>query len=281
MTIASHIATTHTPTSRNRNWPSALTCLPGVLLATAIAGVAFLVRNIHGMAVFSPMILAIVIGMAFHNIVGTPSLARPGIAFSVRRLLRVAIVLLGFQLTASQIASVGPRGLLIVALSLTATFAFTVWTGRALGVGRKLTELIAAGTSICGASAIIATNTVTEAHDEDVAYAIACVTVFGSIAMFVYPLLPGLLPLERSLDPRDRSSRRGVLSERSTRRRDWHDGQTVSRHVARARGFRPQPEIPNFGGRRFGKSRDTARPMVRHRIHRACRSEQPHRNSCR
>ena len=85
MTIASHIPTAHTATSRDRNWPSALTYLPGVLLATAIAGVAFLVRNIHGMTVFSPMILAIVIGMAFHNIVGTPSLARPGIAFSLRR----------------------------------------------------------------------------------------------------------------------------------------------------------------------------------------------------
>jgi uncharacterized integral membrane protein (TIGR00698 family) len=176
--------------------PSAIGYLPGMALAGAIATVAFLVRNIHGMAVFSPMILAIVIGMAFHNIVGTPSLARPGIAFSMRRLLRAAIVLLGFQLTASQIASVGARGLLIVALSLTTTFAFTVWAGRALGVGRKLTELIAAGTSICGASAIIATNTVTEAHDEDVAYAIACVTIFGSIAMFAYPLLPGLLHLD-------------------------------------------------------------------------------------
>jgi uncharacterized integral membrane protein (TIGR00698 family) len=179
-----------------RHLPWALGYLPGIALAGAIATVAFLARNIHGMAVFSPMILAIVIGMAFHNIVGTPSLARPGIAFSMRRLLRAAIVLLGFQLTASQIASVGPRGLLIVALSLTGTFAFTVWTGRALGVGRKLTELIAAGTSICGASAIIATNTVTEAHDEDVAYAIACVTIFGSIAMFTYPLLPGLLHLD-------------------------------------------------------------------------------------
>jgi uncharacterized integral membrane protein (TIGR00698 family) len=185
-----------TTTAPDRHLPSALSHLPGMALAGGIATVAFVARNIHGMAVFSPMILAIVIGMAFHNIVGTPSLARPGIAFSLRRLLRAAIVLLGFQLTASQITSVGPRGLLIVALSLTATFAFTVWTGRALGVGRKLTELIAAGTSICGASAIIATNTVTEAHDEDVAYAIACVTIFGSIAMFAYPLLPGLLHLD-------------------------------------------------------------------------------------
>ena len=179
-----------------RSSPSALGILPGVALAGGIATVAFLLRHIHGMAAFSPMILAIIIGMAFHNIVGTPSLARPGITFSLRRLLRAAIVLLGFQLTVTQIASVGPRGLFIVAISLMATFAFTVWAGRALGVGRKLAELIAAGTSICGASAIIATNTITEADDEDVAYAIACVTIFGSIAMFAYPLLPGLLHLD-------------------------------------------------------------------------------------
>jgi uncharacterized integral membrane protein (TIGR00698 family) len=179
-----------------RSSPPVLNYLPGMALAGGIAAVAFLLRRIPGMAALSPMILAIVIGMAFHNVVGTPALARPGIAFSLRRLLRAAIVLLGFQITAAQIASVGARGLFIVAISLVATFAFTVWTGRALGVGSKLAELIAAGTSICGASAIIATNTVTEAHDEDVAYAIACVTIFGSVAMFAYPLLPGLLHLD-------------------------------------------------------------------------------------
>lgn len=186
----------HTTARSARNWLPALNNVPGVTLAGAIATLAFLLRYIHGMAAISPMILAIVIGMAFHKVIGTPSLARPGIAFSLRRLLRAAIVLLGFQLTAAQITSVGPRGLFIVVISLMATFAFTVWTGRALGVGPKLVELIASGTSICGASAIIATNTVTEAHDEDVAYAIACVTIFGSIAMFAYPLLPSLLHLD-------------------------------------------------------------------------------------
>jgi uncharacterized integral membrane protein (TIGR00698 family) len=179
-----------------RHLPSALTILPGIALAGTIAVGAFQIRHIHGLAAFSPMILAILIGMAFRNLVGTPPLVQPGITFSLRRLLRAAIVLLGFQLTFIQIASVGPRGLLIAAASLVATFAFTVWAGRALGVGRKLTELIAAGTSICGASAIVATNTVTDAHDEDVAYAIACVTIFGSVAMFAYPLLPGLLHLD-------------------------------------------------------------------------------------
>jgi uncharacterized integral membrane protein (TIGR00698 family) len=141
------------------------------------------------------MILAILIGIAFHNLVGTPKRAKSGVVFSLRRILRLAIILLGLQLTATQVAEVGATGIAVIAMTLVATFVFTTWLGRLIGIERKLAQLIAAGTSICGASAVIATNTVTQAHDEDVAYAVACVTVFGSIAMFVYPLLPALLDL--------------------------------------------------------------------------------------
>lgn len=141
------------------------------------------------------MILAILIGIAFHNLLGTPARAKTGVAFSLRKVLRFAIILLGLQLTAEQVMEVGPIGIGVIVLTLTGTFLFTTFLGRVLGVDRKLSELIAAGTSICGASAVIATNTVTGAHDEDVAYAVACVTVFGSLAMFAYPLLPSLLHL--------------------------------------------------------------------------------------
>src|ERR1700675_3751646 len=123
-------------------------------------------------------------------------LGEAGVKFSLRWLLRGAIILLGLQLTANQVIEIGGRGLGIIVTTLLATFAFTVWMGNRLGVEPKLAQLIAAGTSICGASAVIATNTVTDAHDEDVAYAVACVTVFGSVAMFGYPLLPGLLHLD-------------------------------------------------------------------------------------
>ena len=175
---------------------SARTIIPGVTLAGAIALVAKLLHSVPGIGTFSPMILAIAIGIAVRNLVGTPSFAGPGIAFSMRRLLRSAIVLLGLQITLVQLAAVGAKGLFIVTATLVATFGFTLATGRALGVDRKLTQLIAAGTSICGASAVVATNSVTETSDEDVAYAIACVTIFGSIAMFVYPVLPRLLHLD-------------------------------------------------------------------------------------
>jgi uncharacterized integral membrane protein (TIGR00698 family) len=198
LTASSHhnAAGLQQPGSRHRFGQTALAILPGLLLTSAVAASAYGLRRLPAMATFSPMILAILIGIAFHNLIGTPAIARPGIIFSLRRLLRIAIILLGLQLTITQVIEVGGRGIGIIATTLLATFVFTVWMGKLLGVDRKLAQLIAAGTSICGASAVIATNTVTNAHDEDVAYAVACVTVFGSVAMFAYPLLPGLLHLD-------------------------------------------------------------------------------------
>lgn len=168
---------------------------PGLLLAVLVATAAFGLHLLPGLRALSPLILAIVVGVAVGNLVSTPSRARAGLAFAMRRVLRLAVVLLGLQLTAAQVAEVGVNGLAVIAASLGATFLFTVRLGRRLGVDARLAELIAAGTSICGASAVIAANTVTRAPDEDVAYAVACVTVFGSLAMLAYPLLPGLLDL--------------------------------------------------------------------------------------
>ena len=169
--------------------------VPGLLLTGTIAAAAFEFRNLSGIAALSPLIIAIVLGLAFHNTVGTPAAFKPGVVFSMRRILRFAIILLGLQLSLSQLVEVGGVGLGIIVLTLASTFLFTVWLGHRLGVDRKLVELIAAGTSICGASAIVATNTVTRASDEDIAYAVACVTVFGSASMLLYPTLEGLLQL--------------------------------------------------------------------------------------
>lgn len=169
--------------------------LPGVLLAAVICGAAFSMRGLPGLTIFSPMILAVVIGIVFANVVDTPSHAKSGIGFCQRTLLRTAIVLLGFQVTAGQVMSIGLSGVGVVVVALVATFAFTLGLARLLGVERKLAELIAAGTSICGASAIVAANSVTAARDEDVAYAVASITLFGTIAMFAFPLLAPVVGL--------------------------------------------------------------------------------------
>ncbi|MEH6489640.1 MAG: YeiH family protein [Hyphomonas oceanitis] len=183
---------THAPKTAASTAPS---ILPGLLLAMLIAAAAFALRMLPGVHVLSPLILAILLGMGFHNLIGTPASAKAGVKFSLKRVLRAGIVLLGLQLTLSQVVAVGGTGVLVIVVTLVSTFAFTVWLGRMLKVDARLTELIAAGTSICGASAVIAANTVTRARDEDVAYAVACVTVFGSLSMVLYPVLGGLMDL--------------------------------------------------------------------------------------
>lgn len=173
--------------------------LPGIAVCAAIAGLAYGIRMLPGVRDFSPMIIAIALGILIRNTIGTNVVLTPGIGFSMRRLLRLAIILLGVQLTFGQVAETGLRGVGIILFAVASTFLFTLTVGRLLGADARLTRLIAAGTSICGASAVAAANSVVDAHDEDVAYAVACVTVFGSIAMFAYPLLQGFLDLA----PRD------------------------------------------------------------------------------
>jgi uncharacterized integral membrane protein (TIGR00698 family) len=169
--------------------------LPGLALAAVIAAAAMAVRSVPGLGTISPLIIAIIIGIALRNTIRLPAMLLPGIKASLKRVLRAGIVLLGLQLTISQVMAVGGPGLVMVTATLALTFVFTLWLGRALGVDRPLTELIATGTSVCGASAVLAANTVSEGSDEDVAYAVACVTVFGTIAMLIYPWLGEVLHL--------------------------------------------------------------------------------------
>src|SRR5215469_8471886 len=169
--------------------------LPGLIAVTLLAWASIALHSLPQFAQISALMIAIVLGMLVRNIVGVPAACAPGIRFSLRRILRLSIMLLGFQLSVRQIAEVGGKGLLIVAITLAGAFAFTTWLGRRLGVDRKLAQLIAAGTSICGASAIVATNSVTEGSDEDVAYAIAVVTLFGSLSMLLYPVASHLLQI--------------------------------------------------------------------------------------
>jgi uncharacterized integral membrane protein (TIGR00698 family) len=167
--------------------------IAGLAAVTLLAWVAVALHSLPQFAAISALMIAIVLGMLVRNTIGVPAVCAPGVRFALRRILRFAVVLLGFQLSGRQILEVGGTGLLVVAATLGAAFTFTTWLGKQLGVDRKLSQLIAAGTSICGASAIVATNSVTEGSDEDVAYAIAVVTLFGTLSMVLYPVASALL----------------------------------------------------------------------------------------
>ena len=173
----------------------AAAAVPGLGLAGALALGATAAQRLSGIEALSPMVLALVAGIALRTLGGVPAAAAPGLALALRTLLRLGIVLLGFRLTLGDLASVGAPGLAGIAATLALTFVFTRAAGRALGVDRRLAELIAAGTSVCGASAVMAVNAVTRGRDEDVAFAIACVTVFGTLSMLLFPLLAAPLGL--------------------------------------------------------------------------------------
>jgi uncharacterized integral membrane protein (TIGR00698 family) len=169
--------------------------VPGVALAAALAAVAFGLRRIPALASVSPLMLAILVGMAWRNVVGVRDSALPGIAASVRAPLRFGIVLLGLQLTVADIMAVGGAGVAVIVLVVAATYAFTVFVGRQLGVDGRLARLVAVGTAICGASAIIAANTVVRDRDAGVAYALGVVTLFGTVVMLAFPLIGDWLAL--------------------------------------------------------------------------------------
>jgi uncharacterized integral membrane protein (TIGR00698 family) len=105
-------------------------------------------------------------------------------------------VLLGFELVFQEMLRLGARGLAVVVAVVVATFFGTLWAGRRLGVSPGLTVLVATGFSICGVSAIAAARGVSGADDEEVAYAIALVTLCGSLAILLLPVAGGVLGLD-------------------------------------------------------------------------------------
>lgn len=178
--------------------PSArLTALiPGLSLALVIAAAAIALRGVTGIAVLSPMLVSVLAGMAI-SVVRRPDAAlRPGLAFAMRPVLRAGIVLLGLQLTLGQIADLGATAVAVAAVSLGGTYLAMRAVGRALGVPAPLAMLLAAGTSVCGASAVIAANAVARGTEEDVTFSIGCVTLFGTLSMLAMPPLAALMGMD-------------------------------------------------------------------------------------
>ncbi|MBK6567817.1 YeiH family protein [Candidatus Aalborgicola defluviihabitans] len=168
--------------------------IPGLTLAFTLALGALYAAGLPWFSQLglSALTLAIVGGMVLGNTV-YPRIAvhsHAGIAFAKGHILRLGIIMFGFKLTFQDIAAVGVGGILIDACVLTSTFFLAFWLGRRkLGLDEQSVILIGAGSSICGAAAILATEPVIKAQAEKVAVAVATVVVFGTLAMFLYPLL--------------------------------------------------------------------------------------------
>lgn len=170
--------------------------LPGLAIAASIAAVAFVVEYLiknNTAGVISPLVIAVVLGALTSNLGWLPENCRVGLGFAARNLLRLGIVLLGLQLSFSQVRELGAPGLALVIVVVAATFVGTQWLGKKMGLSPGLSLLVATGFSICGASAIAAMRPVSDADDDDMAYAIALVTICGTLAIFLLPVIGELI----------------------------------------------------------------------------------------
>ena len=140
--------------------------------------------------------VAVLLGVLVTNLGLHRSVLRAGTHVASHRLLRIAVVLLGLQLGLPQLQALGLGGLAVVLVTVAVTFIGTQLLGRLLHLSRTRTLLIAAGFSICGASAVAAMSDVADADEDDIAVAIALVTLCGSLAIVLLPLLQDPLHLD-------------------------------------------------------------------------------------
>ena len=172
--------------------------VPGLALTAALTGAALWAGSFPAIAGagFSALTLAILFGMVVGNTV-YPKIWQPcdgGVIFAKQHLLRLGIILYGFRLTFAQIADVGVSGILIDVLTLSSTFFIACFLGqKVFGLDKHTSWLIGAGSSICGAAAVLASEPVVKAEASKVTVAVATVVIFGTIAIFLYPAMYPLL----------------------------------------------------------------------------------------
>ena len=168
----------------------------GIVLALVVAALASYSAEWIGESVFglsrspvSAIMLAIILGMILSNSLKLAPVAADGLKFCSTTVLRIGIMLLGIRLSLLSAGKFTLVALPFVVLAIASGMTVVGFLGRRLGLSRRLGGLIAIGTSICGASAIVATAPLIRARESEVSYAIACITVFGIAAMFLYPFL--------------------------------------------------------------------------------------------
>ncbi|MDO5635379.1 MAG: putative sulfate exporter family transporter [Micrococcus sp.] len=144
----------------------------------------------------SPLLLAILIGVAWRNLAPVPAVLGPGVTLSAKPVLRAGIVVLGLQLLLSDVLDLGAGVIVLVIAVVTLTFLATLGLTRILRLPADLGVLVAAGFSICGAAAVAAADSVVRARQEMTATAIALVVLFGTGMIALMPLLCGLLNLD-------------------------------------------------------------------------------------
>ena len=185
-----------------------MSLMPGIAAAALVMATGFWLADLIGHAILSAQGLgggspisgvpvAIVLGLLLRNLLPLPAALTPGLKFCVTTVLRLGIVLVGIRLSAFDVLKLGLGGLPVVIAAVATGLMFVTWFNRRLGLPPRLGTLIAAGTSICGVTAIVSTAPAIDADEHEVAYAVANVVAFGLFGMLAYPYIAHAL-LQRS-----------------------------------------------------------------------------------
>jgi len=166
-----------------------LKLFPGILLSAAIAFLACWVENIMPIHLVGSAVIAMFIGMFLNHFLQNTALFSDGLKFTSKKILKFAIILLGLSLNITTILHVGKMSLTVMVFTLLTCFGGGYFIGKALGLNWKLSNLISAGTGICGGSAIAAIAPTIDADDNDVAYAMSATFLFDMAMIVLFPIM--------------------------------------------------------------------------------------------
>lgn len=161
----------------------------GVLLAIALAGAGYALALLPVLQVIGTLCVALLVGMAWRAAFGVPAGSAGGIKFAAKTLLRLGIVLMGARLNYGLVLTAGPGVLALDLAVVVVGIAGLAWLAMRMGLPRDLAVLMAVGTGICGASAVVAAGTVIKAKEEDTTLGVALMGLLGTLGVFAYVLV--------------------------------------------------------------------------------------------
>ena len=163
--------------------------IPGIILSAVIAFLACWIENILPIHLIGSAVIAMFIGMFLNHFLHNTTLFSDGLKFTSKKILTFAIILLGLSLNITTILHVGKMSLTVMIFTLLTCFGGGYFIGKALGLNWKLSNLISAGTGICGGSAIAAIAPTIDADDNDVAYAMSATFLFDMAMIVLFPIM--------------------------------------------------------------------------------------------
>lgn len=167
----------------------ALKVFPGIILSVGVAILACWLESLLPIHLIGSAVIAMFIGMILNYFLRNTKVFASGLKFTSKKILKFAIILLGLSLNITTILNIGKMSLTVMIFTLLTCFGGGYFIGKALGLNWKLSNLISAGTGICGGSAIAAIAPTIDADDNDVAYAMSATFLFDMAMIVLFPIM--------------------------------------------------------------------------------------------